>query len=60
MVKTEGKRTHGRHRRRWEDKVKMDLQKVRCGALTGLFWLRMGEMVGTCEYTNGHSGPNKS
>ena len=28
--KPEGKRPLGRHRRRWEDNIKMDLQKVEC------------------------------
>ena len=60
VVKPEGKRPHGRHRRRWEGKVKMDLQKVRCGTLTGSIWLRMGEVARTCEYTDGHSGSIKS
>jgi hypothetical protein len=29
--KPEGNRTLGRHRRRWEDNIKMDLQEVGCG-----------------------------
>jgi hypothetical protein len=29
--KSEGKRSLGRHRRRWEDNNNMDLQEVRCG-----------------------------
>jgi len=29
--KPEGKRPLGRHKRRWEDNIKMDLQEVRCG-----------------------------
>jgi hypothetical protein len=29
--KSEGKRSLGRPRRRWEDNVRMDLQEVRCG-----------------------------
>jgi len=60
MVKPEVKRPHGRHRRRWEDNVKKDIQKVRCGTLTGSVWLRMGEVAGTCEYIDGHSGSVKS
>ena len=28
VVKPEGKRPFGRRRRRWEDKIKMDLQEV--------------------------------
>ena len=35
--KPEGKRPHGRPRRRWEDNIKMDLQEV--GSWTGLIWL---------------------
>ena len=31
MGKPEGKRQLGRHRRRWEDNIKMGLQKVGCG-----------------------------
>jgi hypothetical protein len=31
--KPEGKRTLGRHRRRWEDNIKMDLKEVRCGCI---------------------------
>jgi len=29
--KPEGKRSHGRPRRRWEDNIKMDLQELGCG-----------------------------
>jgi hypothetical protein len=29
--KPEGKRPRGRPKRRWEDNIKMDLQKVGCG-----------------------------
>jgi hypothetical protein len=35
-----GKGPFGKPRRRWEDNIKMDLQKV--GAWTGSSWLRMG------------------
>jgi len=31
--KPEGKRPHGRCRRRWEDNIKMDLQEVGCGGM---------------------------
>jgi hypothetical protein len=38
----EGKRPLGRHRRRWEVNIKMDLQEVGgCGG-TGWSWLRIG------------------
>ena len=29
--KPEGKRPLGRHRRRWEENIKMDIQEVGCG-----------------------------
>ena len=31
LGKPEGKRPLGRHKRRWVDNIKMDLQEVRCG-----------------------------
>jgi hypothetical protein len=34
--KPEGKKPLGRPRHRWEDNIKMDLQKVRCG---GMDWI---------------------
>jgi len=34
--KSEGKRPLGRHRRRWDDYIKMDLQKMGCG---GVEWI---------------------
>jgi hypothetical protein len=40
--KPEGMRQLRRLRRRWEDNIKMDLQKVRCGARTGSIWVRVG------------------
>jgi hypothetical protein len=39
--KPEGKRPFGRYRLRWEDNIKMDLQKVECEAWTGSVWLRI-------------------
>jgi hypothetical protein len=40
--KPEGKRPLGKHRRRWEDNIKMDLQEV--GGVVGTGWsgLRIG------------------
>jgi hypothetical protein len=40
MGKPEGKRPLGRSRRRWEDNINMDLQKMGLGARTGSSWLR--------------------
>ena len=36
--KPEGKRPHGKPRRKWEDNIKMDLQKVVCG---GMKWIEL-------------------
>ena len=38
--KSEGKRPLGRHRRRWEDNVKMDLQEVGCW---GRDWIELAQ-----------------
>ena len=43
--KSEGKRTLERHRPRWEDNIKMDLQDVGVGARTGSSWLRWRALV---------------
>jgi len=40
--KSEGKRPIGRHRRRWEDNIKMDLQEVGIGGNDLISWLRIG------------------
>jgi hypothetical protein len=36
----EGKRPHGRPRRRWEDNIKMDIQEVGCG---GIDWIEVAQ-----------------
>ena len=38
MGRPEGKRPLGRHRRRWEDNIKMDLQEVGC---EGMDWIEV-------------------
>jgi hypothetical protein len=38
--KPEGKRPLGRPRCRWEDNIKMDLKKVRCG---GMDWIGLAQ-----------------
>jgi len=38
--KPEGKRPLGRHRRRWEDNIEMNLQEVGCG---GMDWIDMAQ-----------------
>ena len=40
MRKPEGKRPLGRHRRRWEDNIKMDLQDVGCGVMD---WIELAQ-----------------
>ena len=40
MGKTVGKRPLGRPRRKWEDKIKMDLQEVGCGDLD---WIELAQ-----------------
>ena len=40
MVKTEGKRTLGRPRRRCEDNIKMNLQELGCG---GMDWIELAQ-----------------
>jgi hypothetical protein len=39
--KPEGRRPLERPRRRWEDDIKMDLQKIGWGPWTGSIWLRI-------------------
>jgi hypothetical protein len=38
--KPEGKRPFVRHRRRWEENIKMVLQEVRCGVVD---WIELAE-----------------
>jgi hypothetical protein len=61
VVKREGKRPRGRHRRRWEDKIKMYLHDV------GMWGRRLdqpgsgyAQLAGTCEYPDERSGTVKS
>jgi hypothetical protein len=57
--KTEGKRSLGRSRRRWEDNIKVDLE-VGC---EGMGWIHLaqdkGQVEGTCECGNEPSGSIK-
>jgi hypothetical protein len=38
MLKPVVKKPLGRHRRRWDDNIKMDLQEVECG---GMVWIQL-------------------
>ena len=40
MGKPEGKRPLGRHRRRWEGNIKMDLREVGCGVMN---WIELAQ-----------------
>jgi hypothetical protein len=40
--KSDGKRPLGRPRRRWEDRIKMDLREIGWGVWSGFSWLRIG------------------
>jgi hypothetical protein len=42
--KPEGKRELGRHKHRWVNKIKMNLQEVGCGAWVGLYGLGKGQL----------------
>jgi hypothetical protein len=42
----EGRRPLGRPRRRWEDKIKMDIREIGFGDVIGFIWLRIGTGVG--------------
>jgi hypothetical protein len=44
--KPEGKRSLRRPRRRWEDNISMDFQKVGSGVWTELGWLRIETVSG--------------
>jgi hypothetical protein len=40
MGKPEVRRTLGRHRRRWEDNIRLDLRKVGCGCVD---WMELAQ-----------------
>jgi hypothetical protein len=50
--KSEGKKPLGRHARRSDNKIKMDLREREWGALTGFICLRIGTSGGSCEHGN--------
>jgi hypothetical protein len=54
--KPEGRRPLGRPRRRWEDNIKWNCERLDGGAWTGLIWLRMGQVAGSCVYGDEPSG----
>ena len=59
MGKPEGKKLLGRPSHRWEDNIKMDLQKIGCRAWSGSKWLRIGTGGSTREWGNKASGSIK-
>jgi hypothetical protein len=42
MGKLEGKRPLGRHRCRWENNIKMDLEEVGCGVMV---WIELDQIM---------------
>jgi hypothetical protein len=44
--KSQGKKSHGRPRRRWEDNIKINLAQNRMGAWIELVWLRIRKYGG--------------
>jgi hypothetical protein len=54
--KPERKRPVVRPRRRWEDNIREDLEKIGCGL--DLFGLGYGPVAGCCEHGNELSGWN--
>jgi len=54
--KPDGKRPLGRHRRRWEDNIKMDIHEFGWG--NGLDWSDsgQGQVAGSCDCGNEPSG----
>jgi len=54
--RSEGRRTLGKPSRRWEDYIKMYLQRWDREAWTGLIWLRIGDIGWRCKCGNERSG----
>jgi hypothetical protein len=56
----ERKRPPGRHRRRWEDNIKMDLREI---GIDGANWIRLAHdrvpVAGFCQHGNEPSGSIK-
>ena len=52
----ERKRPLRKHRNRWEDNIKMDLQEVGYGSMD---WMELAQEAGTCERGNEPSGSIK-
>jgi hypothetical protein len=52
LGKSEGKRSLGRPRRRWENNIKIDLRKIGFEVWIGFIWLRTGPVSGSCEHGN--------
>jgi hypothetical protein len=42
----EGKRPLGRHRRRWEDNIKMELREI---GIDGTNWIRLAQDMSQCR-----------
>jgi hypothetical protein len=51
-AKPEGKRLLGRPRHNCEDKIKMDLKKIKCKVVVWFHLSEKGSVVGSCENGN--------
>jgi len=50
LVRTpEGKRIHGRSRRRWDDNINLDLKEIRCEDVDWIFLAHNKVLVGRSE-----------
>ena len=47
--KPTGKRPLGRHRRKWEVNIKMDLKEMECGGKDWIHLAQNTQLTGTCE-----------
>jgi hypothetical protein len=56
-VKCVGKRQLGRPRRRWEENIKLIFGKWNGDTYTGFIRFRIGQILGSCDWSNEPSGP---
>jgi hypothetical protein len=56
VQKSDGKRTRGRHRRRWQNNTGMDLRETEWD---GVNWIHLAQVAGFCGQGNERSGSIK-
>jgi hypothetical protein len=54
--KSEGRKLHERHRRKWDYNIKMYPNEIGYKNMTGFSWLRIGKMAGSFVQDNGMWG----